>query len=273
MAGTNPTSRLEVVSRMSDTNSCLSCGTALPNGAQFCPKCGLEVSAPVHTIRSRPATPPPPVVPEATAARVVPGPIPIDAPERQWVSAEPDRTRAWMIAAAVIVAVVGIAIALLIAAPFGADEKLERRTVETDTIGEGPSPQGRPSLGVDEAPPATTATSPPVTATTATTVTVPTAESPSPAPGPTPSRPSADDGAVSVREDDAIAIVRGAALNYYNGVAGDCQDVRSEGFINVGYTMAVVDRCSGGSELGRWRVDARNGDVFRQQGDGRYVKP
>jgi len=257
---------------MSDTNSCLSCGTALPNGAQFCPRCGLEVIAPVHTIRSRPATPPPPVVQPATAARVDLRPIPIDVPERQWVPAEPDRTRAWMIAAAVIVAVVGIAIALLIAAPFGGDEKLERRTVETDTIGEGPSPQRRPSLGVDEAPVATTASTP-VTVTTATTATVPVAESPSPVPGATPSQPLTEDGAVSVTQDDAIAIVRGAALNYYNGVAGDCQDVRSEGYVNVGYTMAVVDRCSGGSELGRWRVDARNGDVFRQQGDGRYVKP
>ncbi len=181
-----------------------------------------------------------------------------------------------MIAAGAVVAVAVIAIVLLVAAPFGRDETLTRRTVETDTIGEGSTPQQNPSLGVNDFPASPTITAPstqPLTESTATVVNAPPpAESPATTNSPAPSA-SAADGAVSVTERDAVTIVRSAALNYYNGVAGDCQDVRSEGFVNAGYTMAVIDRCSGGSELGRWRVDALNGEVFRQQGDGRYVKP
>ena len=260
-------------------NFCLSCGTALPPGSQFCPSCGLEVIAPVHTIRARPAAGETPSVPMQSANPVGSGPIPVEPSrvEQSWVPVAPDRTKAWMIAAGAVVAVVGIAIALLLAAPFGRDDKLERRTVQTDTIGEAPAPQARPPLGVEDSTAGVTTAAPstqPVTATTATAESAaPPEREPASSPSPAAAAAAGDEGSARVSESEAVTIVRSAALNYYNGVAGDCQDVRSQGFINVGYTMAVVDQCSGGSELGRWRVDARNGDVFRQRSDGRYVKP
>jgi hypothetical protein len=57
-------------------------------------------------------------------------------------------------------------------------------------------------------------------------------------------------------------------------VSADCIDVRSEGYRNVGYTLVVRDSCAADPRtLGRWRVDARTGEVFRQQEDGRYLRP
>lgn len=61
--------------------------------------------------------------------------------------------------------------------------------------------------------------------------------------------------------------------NIYD-VPKECVDVRSNGYKNVGYTLNVVDLC--GPEprsLGRWRVDAVTREVFRQSGDGRFVRP
>lgn len=56
----------------------------------------------------------------------------------------------------------------------------------------------------------------------------------------------------------------------------DCLQIRSHGYRNVGYTFSVWDACveGGGSQmLGRWRVDSKTREVFRQRGDGRFLRP
>jgi hypothetical protein len=91
-----------------------------------------------------------------------------------------------------------------------------------------------------------------------------------PAPSPSPS------GEIS--DSQAAATLRSyiTSNSYYEGVSGDCVQVRSQGYSNVGYTYAVWDGCvaGGGSRmLGRWRVDSKTREVFRQREDGRYLRP
>lgn len=65
------------------------------------------------------------------------------------------------------------------------------------------------------------------------------------------------------------------STNYYR-LAADCVRVDNRGYENVGYTLDVWDRCNegGGSRmLGRWRVDAKTREIFRQRADGRYLRP
>ena len=57
-------------------------------------------------------------------------------------------------------------------------------------------------------------------------------------------------------------------------IPADCIDVRSQGYRNVGYTLNVVDLCGPDPRsIGHWRVDAVTGEVFRQNGEGRFVRP
>ena len=98
--------------------------------------------------------------------------------------------------------------------------------------------------------------------------TPPPAETPKPKPQP----------AGEISEGEAASTLRGfiTSRNYYSDVAGGCVQVRSEGYRNVGYAFSVWDSCvSGGGTrmLGRWRVDAKTREVFRQQGSGRYLRP
>lgn len=76
----------------------------------------------------------------------------------------------------------------------------------------------------------------------------------------------------------AVDRVRGfiTSRNYYDGVADSCVQVRPAEFSNGGYTMQVWHACPGaaGSRLlGRWRVDSKTGEVFRQRDDGRFLSP
>ena len=80
-----------------------------------------------------------------------------------------------------------------------------------------------------------------------------------------------------ISEPEATSALRRhlAAANPYD-VSSTCLQLRSAGYRNVGYTFSVWDACveGGGTRmLGRWRVDARTGEVFRQGDDGRYVRP
>jgi hypothetical protein len=66
------------------------------------------------------------------------------------------------------------------------------------------------------------------------------------------------------------------STGFYNDVRDECLAVRGGGYRNVGYAFSVWDSCPGGGGsrmLGRWRVDAKTREVFRQQNDGRYLKP
>lgn len=80
-----------------------------------------------------------------------------------------------------------------------------------------------------------------------------------------------------VTESEAVGTLRGAITSgRYYPVDGECLSIRSRGYKNVGYTMDVWNSCAegGGSRLlGRWRVDAKTREVFRQRDDGRYLRP
>jgi hypothetical protein len=85
----------------------------------------------------------------------------------------------------------------------------------------------------------------------------------------------ADTGEIS--EPEATAALRDhlASDNPYD-VSANCLQLRSAGYQNVGYTYSVWDSCveGGGTRmLGRWRVDAKTREVFRQRDDGRYLRP
>jgi len=56
------------------------------------------------------------------------------------------------------------------------------------------------------------------------------------------------------------------------GVSSECLSITNLGYRNAGYNLQASDRCTGRS-IGRWRVDSKTSDVFRQRSDGRYLRP
>ena len=94
---------------------------------------------------------------------------------------------------------------------------------------------------------------------------------PEPAPEPEPERPS------MLNDEQASATLREyvTSRDYYD-VEDDCVRVESRGLRNRGFDYEIWHSCErgGGSRLlGRWRVDALTREVFRQYGDGRYLRP
>ena len=201
-----------------------------------------------------------------------------------------------------IVGLVVIAWLLLAGLPFGR-EKHVVSTETSETIAEGtvdaqPEPTGTVvDLAGTEEPPFATQTMPPIPTQSIPTQTVPPitqppstqlppviVEEPPPArpiPRPAPvdttrePEPSQDETRGEISESEASSTLRDhlAAANPYDDVSLSCLQLRSVGYQNVGYTFAVWDACveGGGSRmLGRWRVDAKTREVFRQGDDGRY---
>jgi hypothetical protein len=76
-----------------------------------------------------------------------------------------------------------------------------------------------------------------------------------------------------ISQSEALAAVRGyvAARDQY-GISSECVEVTPVEFRNRGYTVSVGDRCDGKS-LGRWRIDSQTREIFRQQSDGRFLRP
>ncbi|MFP5245976.1 MAG: zinc-ribbon domain-containing protein [Thermoanaerobaculia bacterium] len=240
--------------------TCRKCGKTLEPDVQFCPRCGTPVAAAPPT---QPGTQP-----------------------------RPGRGT-WWIVPLVIVGLVVIAWLLLAGLPFGREERRVTQRAETETIAEGTAPpapaEAQPTgtiIDVTE-PPVTTTTAPPPVVTTIPPVvtTAPPVVTTQPpvvttppvvVPPPTPPPPQPRNEEIS--EDEASATLRGfiTSRNYYSDVAAGCVQVRSQGYRNVGYTFSVWDACvsGGGSRmLGRWRVDAKTREVFRQRDDGRYLRP
>ena len=81
--------------------------------------------------------------------------------------------------------------------------------------------------------------------------------------------------AAQISEEDAVTRVKSFVLsNKSYDVPTDCVDVRSDGYKNVGYTINVLDLCGPQPRsLGHWRVDALTREVFRQNGNGKFVRP
>lgn len=203
--------------------------------------------------------------------------------------------------------------ALLAGMPFGRDrDSVTRRDpAAMETIGEGAAPAGsngrelvvpddEEALGTTTTA-TTTATStmpPPATATRtagAPRATTPTS-TPMSTPSSTPARaaaPARQSAAVpaavparrepepderrtpqgEITQSQAAATLRGYIAGRAElGVSGDCLEVSTVEYKNRGYTMNAADRCDEKS-LGRWRVDSLTREIFRQQSDGRYVRP
>ena len=288
-----PTPRGTFFATHQPVNYCATCGASLPPSSRFCPRCGADLTLPASHTTVAPASAAPP-------ARVPP--VPASTPQATGpVHVEPAHPKPWWIVPLVIIGVVVIAFLLLMGMPFGSREtNAPRATVpETETIAEGtPVPSSSPigsatieDVG-DEVPPtattiappaATTMTVPPVVATTPatnpavrttpparTTPAVTRSTPPPPAEG---DSPSAGAGSGEISDEEAISTVRGYIVtrNYYNTNAG-CIRVSNRGYRNAGYTLDVHDSCEA-RHLGRWRVDARTREVFRQQQDGRFLRP
>lgn len=220
------------------------------------------------------------------------------------VPVQPQPRSTWWIVPLVIVGLVIVAWLLLAGLPFGGEKK-QVATVTSETIAEGtvataPAETGTVvEVGTAEEPPFVTQTAPPPLATQ----TIPTMtatppviveEPPRPTPRPAPPvqtppvqtppvqpkpqpQPPREEPSGEISEAEATAALRNhlGAANPYD-VSTSCLQLRSAGYRNVGYTYSVWDSCveGGGSRmLGRWRVDAKTREVFRQGDDGRYLRP
>ena len=232
---------------------CANCGTPLAPDAQFCSKCGKP----------------------AKQAYGDTGPI-----------ARPPRST-WWILPAVIVGLVVIAWLVIAGLPFGREPRVVA-TETTETIAEGTvnEPPAETGTVVDLDTPPSTQTETPITQTQPSTqpppviveepVAMPPPPRPVPVPAPTTREPEPPPESVreEITESDATVALRRhlAASNPYD-VSTNCLQIRSAGYRNVGYTFSVWDACveGGGTRmLGRWRVDAKTREVFRQGNDGRY---
>jgi hypothetical protein len=78
---------------------------------------------------------------------------------------------------------------------------------------------------------------------------------------------------LQIGEEEAVSKLRAFVASHEN-IAVECVSIRSNGLRNAGYTMDATNQCAATPyPVGRWRVDALNGDVFRQSADGRFLRP
>ena len=267
-------------------NYCANCAAPLPPSADFCPKCGKSLRMPVA----------PPVADGEPVA-----PPPVHTTTTTNPAAKPVRRTPWWVVPLVIVGLVIVAFLVLMGLPFGgrdADRPASTAT-KTETIAEAePVPAAAPRqtgtlIDVTEEPPpevvGRTQTAPPARSAPvqrqprvvtqpppARTVPVKTAPPPvtgAPEPQPRVKSPAPAQETAEIGVSDAMATLRSftTSRDYY-GVGADCIGVSSLGYQNTGYTLEVRDSCASRT-LGRWRVDAKTREIFRQREDGRYLRP
>lgn len=94
-----------------------------------------------------------------------------------------------------------------------------------------------------------------------------------PPPSNVPAAPRDEPGQEEISDEEAVATLQGFldARNFYD-IDDSCLSVRSLGYQNAGYTLEATDRCEGRS-LGRWRVDSKTRELYRQRSDGKYRRP
>lgn len=172
--------------------------------------------------------------------------------------AEQTHRFAWWLVPLVVIAVAAIALLVLAGMPYGDHGQDRRPAAPTETIADGaPTPSQAPVE----------------TGTIVEAGEEPKPAAPRPAARPAPAAQPARGSGGEISESEALATLRGYinGRDYYH-VEPDCIAVRSGGYRNVGYTIDVRDSCSS-RLLGRWRVDAKTREVFRQREDGRYLRP
>jgi hypothetical protein len=211
------------------------------------------------------------------------------------------KTRVWWIIPLTLLVLGGVTWLLLAGLPFGGEDRPATTRPATETIAEGTSTADNRPIGtatiVDvtedepELVPTTTTEAPPPNVSSTPTNTAPpprrtipvptepvqaipvqpapTRSDPAPAPV---RRPVTRDAEIS--ESEAVGTLRSfvTSRNPY-GIASNCVGIASRGYRNVGYTLEVVDTCNDSRLLGRWRVDSKTREVFRQREDGRYLRP
>ena len=94
-----------------------------------------------------------------------------------------------------------------------------------------------------------------------------------PVPPNVPSTPREEPGEEEISDEEAVATLQGFldARNFYE-IDDSCLSVHSLGYKNEGYTLEARDRCEERS-LGRWRVDSKTRELYRQRADGKYRRP
>jgi hypothetical protein len=137
-----------------------------------------------------------------------------------------------------------------------------------------PQPMPTPSPVITPAPPAAQPRPAPVSPPPATQPRPAPVAPPVAAPEPPPASRATDE---RISEGEAVSRVRQyiASRRVYD-TSTACTSVRSRGLVNEGYTIEVWDSCGAGGgsrRLGRWRVDVKTGEIFRQRDDGRYLAP
>jgi hypothetical protein len=187
----------------------------------------------------------------------------------------------WWIIPLVLLVLGGLVWLLLAGLPFGSGGDRPPEPARVETIAEGtvaPSsspPETGTILDVEGERPAPARPVPEP----ARPVPVPARPVPVPAPAREPARtPEPEPRAGLLNDAQASATLRDyvTSRNYYDDVEDDCVRIESRGFRNRGFEYEVWHSCErgGGSRLlGRWRVDALTREVFRQYGDGRYLRP
>lgn len=268
-------------------NYCANCAAPLPPSADFCPKCGKSL---------RMAVAPPVAAGEPVA------PPPVHTTTTTNPAAKPARRTPWWVVPLVIVGLVIVAFFVLMGLPFGGRDadRPASTAARTETIAEGePVPTAAPPqtgtlIDVTEEPPpevlGTTQTAPPARsappvqsqprvvtqpppARRVPVKTAPPAVTTAPVPQPRVESPAPVRATAEIGVSEAMSLVRSfvSARDYY-GVGADCIGVSSLGYQNAGYTLEVRNACSSRT-LGRWRVDAKTREIFRQREDGRYTRP
>ncbi len=197
----------------------------------------------------------------------------------------------WWIAPAAVVGLVVLAWMLLAGLPLRRDEPPRAPAPQTETIAEAEPPPPSTATLI-EVPPGTSddsfdiattttqappmATAPPAAGVEPPPVVI---AQPRPAtPLPAPVRVVPPPRAAEITAEEATSALRNyvRSTRYYD-VAAECIRVENRGYRNVGYDLQVWHSCpgsGGGSRLlGRWRVDAKTREIFRQREDGRYLRP
>lgn len=259
--------------------SCGACGAPLSPTDTVCARCGTGVA---------------PLVPAPIDTAKTPAAVP----------AKPPRSGLFLVISLLSVAVLFVLIWFALSRfPFGTEtgssvdevsepKPVSRSSGSTDT---GVIEELEPPPALPGALPDTSLQQPPLSAPVLTPPNIGTAPlppletSPPPVVTPAPANPPAQVPAPSTPDpaQDAPAEISGGAAtdrlwryitnaNYYNR-ASDCYSLRQLGYRNVGYGFEVWSRpCDdddGSPELlGRWRVDAKTGEVFVQR-NGRYLRP